>query len=211
MTERRVSRRELALVACALLLPVPVLAASGLGIPLPSTVERGLASLLPLQSSTEDSVPTLDSGTAAATGSPTGGRPAAAVPESEGALPPGTPFPRVGGLDGSSGSGSGGGTAGGTGSEGAGEEGDPPSGDDTPPLDEPAPDVGEPDASEPASVSSTAEASLEVAVDAPGASATVSLSDEGVTVDATLDDENLAEGTLPGASKVLPTPGLGIP
>jgi hypothetical protein len=43
----RESRRELALVACALLLPIPLLAATGLGVPLPGTVERGLASLVP--------------------------------------------------------------------------------------------------------------------------------------------------------------------
>jgi hypothetical protein len=41
------ARRELALVAAALLLPIPLLAASGLMVPLPSAVERALVSLLP--------------------------------------------------------------------------------------------------------------------------------------------------------------------
>ncbi|MDQ3378940.1 MAG: hypothetical protein M3546_01265 [Actinomycetota bacterium] len=41
----RGSRREIALVAGALLLPIPVLAGSGLTFPLPDAVERGIASL----------------------------------------------------------------------------------------------------------------------------------------------------------------------
>jgi hypothetical protein len=41
------SRRELAIVAAALLLPIPLLAASGVMVPLPSAVERALVSLLP--------------------------------------------------------------------------------------------------------------------------------------------------------------------
>jgi hypothetical protein len=58
----RESRRELALVACALLLPIPLLAATGLGVPLPGTVERGLASLVPFLP------PATDGRTAAAPG-----------------------------------------------------------------------------------------------------------------------------------------------
>ncbi len=38
----RGSRREIALVAGALLLPIPVLAGSGLIFPLPEAVERGI-------------------------------------------------------------------------------------------------------------------------------------------------------------------------
>lgn len=41
------SRRDLAIVAAALLLPIPLLAAGGLVVPLPSAVERSLVSLLP--------------------------------------------------------------------------------------------------------------------------------------------------------------------
>jgi len=41
------SHREVALLAAALLVPIPALAASGLNVPLPGVVERGLASLAP--------------------------------------------------------------------------------------------------------------------------------------------------------------------
>jgi hypothetical protein len=41
------SRRDLAIGAAALLLPIPLLAASGLMVPVPSAVERALVSLLP--------------------------------------------------------------------------------------------------------------------------------------------------------------------
>jgi hypothetical protein len=47
VTEAHISRRELAAVAAALLLPIPLLAASGLRIPLPSAIERAAASLTP--------------------------------------------------------------------------------------------------------------------------------------------------------------------
>jgi hypothetical protein len=40
-------RREVAVVAAALLLPVPLLAATGVHLPLPAAVERGLASVTP--------------------------------------------------------------------------------------------------------------------------------------------------------------------
>jgi len=46
----RISRREAALVAAALLLPIPILAQSGLSVPLPGGVERGLGSLVTLDS-----------------------------------------------------------------------------------------------------------------------------------------------------------------
>lgn len=41
------SRREAAFVVIALLLPIPLFAASGLGVPLPGVVDDGLTSLLP--------------------------------------------------------------------------------------------------------------------------------------------------------------------
>jgi hypothetical protein len=47
VTQADVSRRELAAVAAALLLPIPLLVASGLRIPLPGAVERAVASLAP--------------------------------------------------------------------------------------------------------------------------------------------------------------------
>jgi len=43
----RGSRREIAFVAIALLLPIPLLAGSGLSLPLPEALERGVASLSP--------------------------------------------------------------------------------------------------------------------------------------------------------------------
>jgi hypothetical protein len=47
VTHDGISRRELAAVAAALLLPIPLLAASGLRLPLPGAIERGVASLVP--------------------------------------------------------------------------------------------------------------------------------------------------------------------
>jgi len=49
------SRRELALVAAALLLPVPLLTQTGLNLPLPNALERGLGALLTLDSEDERS------------------------------------------------------------------------------------------------------------------------------------------------------------
>ena len=51
----RLSRREAMLVAAALLLPIPVFAQSGLSVPLPGVVERGLGSLVTLEASDEQS------------------------------------------------------------------------------------------------------------------------------------------------------------
>lgn len=47
MSGTRNSRREVAAVAAALLVPVPLLAATGIHLPLPAAVERGLASVTP--------------------------------------------------------------------------------------------------------------------------------------------------------------------
>jgi hypothetical protein len=47
VTKFGLSRREVALVAGALLLPIPLLATTGLSLPLPGLVERAVASLLP--------------------------------------------------------------------------------------------------------------------------------------------------------------------
>ena len=46
-TRAGTKRRELLAVAALLLLPIPLLVLSGVGIPLPSVIERGLASLIP--------------------------------------------------------------------------------------------------------------------------------------------------------------------
>jgi hypothetical protein len=45
VSETRISRQELAAVAVALLLPIPLLAATGLRFALPAAIERGVASL----------------------------------------------------------------------------------------------------------------------------------------------------------------------
>jgi hypothetical protein len=47
VTKLGLTRREVALVAGALLLPIPLLAATGLNVPLPGLVERAVASILP--------------------------------------------------------------------------------------------------------------------------------------------------------------------
>jgi hypothetical protein len=50
MRDGAFSRRELAAVAAVLLLPIPLLVASGLRLPLPAAIERGFASLAPAES-----------------------------------------------------------------------------------------------------------------------------------------------------------------
>jgi hypothetical protein len=51
----RLSRREAVLVAAALLLPIPIFAQSGLSVPLPGVVERGLGSLVNVEATDERS------------------------------------------------------------------------------------------------------------------------------------------------------------
>lgn len=51
----RLSRRELALVAAAALLPVPILAISGVSAPLPDAIERGIGSVVTLDAEDERS------------------------------------------------------------------------------------------------------------------------------------------------------------
>ena len=52
---RRLSRPEAVLVAAALLLPIPLFAQSGLSVPLPGVVERGLGSLVTVDATDERS------------------------------------------------------------------------------------------------------------------------------------------------------------
>ena len=52
---RTLSRREALLVAAALLLPIPIFAQSGLSVPLPGVVERGLGSLVTVDATDERS------------------------------------------------------------------------------------------------------------------------------------------------------------
>jgi hypothetical protein len=51
----RLSRRELALVAAAALLPVPILTISGVSAPLPDAIERGIGSVVTLDAEDERS------------------------------------------------------------------------------------------------------------------------------------------------------------
>jgi hypothetical protein len=214
MIERHLSRRELALVACALLVPIPVLAASGLGIPLPSAVERAVASLLPLPGSQETSVPTLELGTAAAADGSTGGQPTtegrAAVPDSASTKAPDA------GLRAGTGQASTATTtrSGGTGSEGGDEDGSPPTGGDeapTPPEGPlpgplPGPEEPEPAADTPAAAAQPTPPTLEIAVDGPDVSVEAVVGDDvGVSVDVGGAESPLdVDVTLPG-------PGFGIP
>jgi hypothetical protein len=50
---RRLSRRELGLVAAALLVPLPVFAATGLSAPLPNAIERALGDLVVIEAQDE--------------------------------------------------------------------------------------------------------------------------------------------------------------
>lgn len=50
---RTVSRRDAAIVAAALLVPIPVLAQTGLSVPLPGGLDKGLGSLITLDSKDE--------------------------------------------------------------------------------------------------------------------------------------------------------------
>jgi hypothetical protein len=77
VTKSGLSRREVALVAGALLLPIPLLATTGLSLPLPGLVERAVASLLPAAVSvTEPGAPAVAPGSQATpAGSATAGTP----------------------------------------------------------------------------------------------------------------------------------------
>jgi hypothetical protein len=55
MSSHRMSRRELALVAAALLLPVPLIAESGLSLPVPGAVKHGFGSLITLDADRDSS------------------------------------------------------------------------------------------------------------------------------------------------------------
>jgi len=63
MSSTRLSRRELALVAAALLLPVPVIAESGLSLPFPDAVQQGFGSLITLDAKDDGSGTTATGGT----------------------------------------------------------------------------------------------------------------------------------------------------
>ena len=72
-TPLRGSRSEIALVAVALLVPIPLLAASGLHLPLPDPVVQGVASLLPsAEGNTQAAAPAKASGLVSGTISATG-------------------------------------------------------------------------------------------------------------------------------------------
>ena len=55
MNSHRMSRRELALVAAALLLPLPLIAESGLSLPVPGGVKHGFGSLITLDADRDSS------------------------------------------------------------------------------------------------------------------------------------------------------------
>jgi hypothetical protein len=214
MTGRFTSRREIALVACALLVPIPVLAASGLGVPLPSMVERGLASLLPLPGGQETSSPDSESGTAAATVGSTGG-PAtegrAAVPDSEDAEFSSSAFSAAATPGASTET-----TVRGGGTTGSGdsEDEDRPAADDDPPAPAPeeplpAPEPERLPAVETSTAAGTSEAPLlEVTTDEDGVTADVAVGDDGAGVSV---DTGLGDGEAPDVDVTLPGSGIGIP
>lgn len=200
------SRGEVALVTGALLLPIPLLTATGLNVPLPGVVERAVASLLP-----GAAVTTEPGATAAAPGS---GSRASVRAES---VPADDAFSRgrevVGGADDSPS------RAVDDGSSGidTSSTGDPPVGGATPPGDDPGPGAGpadppsvpappeitspRPDADEELPLQiSTGEDSVEVRSDS-GASVRVTTTDDGPQVDV---------GTPPAPSAP-PVPALPVP
>lgn len=72
---RRVSKRDAAIVAAALLLPIPVLAQTGLSVPLPGGLDQGIGSLVTLDSddATTGSQASGQAGGGSADGSQSGG------------------------------------------------------------------------------------------------------------------------------------------
>lgn len=201
-SHRSSSRRELGLIACALLLPIPLLAVSGLSVPLSSAVERGIASLVPSATGADDDAL---SRSASAKGVPPNGELGLArVRASQGtdaALPGGS---RVGSDDPGRPDGAAGGT--GNGGDPTGSDGAPPTGGNTPP-DSPGTE-GQAPAAEDSSAGSGSNAAPGVQVTGvgQGTSAGVYAGGEGVTVDTGSSDGSGApnasvEITYPDGSK----------
>jgi hypothetical protein len=70
MSSHRMSRRELALVAAALLLPVPMIAESGLSMPVPGAVKHGFGPLITLDADRDGTETTASSTVAESAASP---------------------------------------------------------------------------------------------------------------------------------------------
>lgn len=197
----QISRRDAALVAAALLIPIPVLAQSGLSVPLPSAVERSLGSLVTLDSNDQR------------TGTQTTGNASADNPDGQASGRASLRIHRPGGVaqlvedetqmaadssqtasDESVGDSDGGGetsTEGDPGEAGggsdAGSPGEPASSDgpESPPSDSGSGSGG-------GSVASTAEPGLQVSAAGSGSSATVSVGTEGIGIDLGADEGGTA-------------------
>jgi len=215
---RTLSKRELALVAAALLLPVPLFAQSGLSLPLPGAVERGFGSLVTLEANDERSG-TSANGQASESGANErrSGRASLAVTRAGGS----TATSEGSGEDGT---GTAEESAGSQGADDAPADGDPKGGDDTDDegssgspgsTDTPAGDGGGGSQAEPG-------ASLTVA--APGTSTGVSVGAGGAAVDAVgasgaADDANVGasvevtdtSGSSTGTGASVPSPGVSLP
>lgn len=207
------SRRELTLVACALLLPIPLLAATGLGVPLAAPVERGLASLLPFAAEAQEGSSTAADGSAAATA---GEGSAAGQPVSgSSARSPAAAAPRIGtssAVDV---------IAPTSGTSGSRPGPDPPDGDTDPAPTpeggpEPTPHVPTAGPAEASVTPAGGDNELHVEVDAGDVDASVEVSpSEGVVVETTLGTTTVGVGTgdaLPVTPDVTPPlPGLPVP
>ncbi|HEU0245895.1 MAG TPA: hypothetical protein VFR38_02310 [Gaiellaceae bacterium] len=219
---RTLSKRELALVAAALLLPVPLFAQSSLSLPLPGAVARGFGSLVTLEANDERSG-TSARGRASETGANErrSGRASLAVTRAGGS----TATSEEG--SGEGGAGTAAESAGSQGAEDAPADGDPKGGDDT--DDEGSP--GSPGSTDtPAGDGgggSQAELGASLTVAAPGTSTGVSVGAGGAVVDAdvgadsgaTEDDATVGasvevtdtSGSSTGTGASVPSPGVSLP
>lgn len=222
----RLLQRQTLLVAAALLLPIPLFAQSGLSVPLPGVVERGLGSLVTLEANDERSG-TKATGNAAENGreSRRSGRGSLRIVRGggiptvlESGSPSGTGNRDPAASDKPAGDGGGGGTApAGSDPDGAG------AGDDAGSPGDPAPT--DPGSSGDASgeTGSTAGPTLGVTAAGQGASNGVSAGAGGLGVDLGADNGDTADGSS-GAAGVQVTnedgsqtgvgtavPGVGVP
>ena len=216
------SWRELALVGCALLLPIPLLAVGGGMAPLlPSVVERSIASLLPGATGTSEG--------AAASGRASVHVPGAGVRDLSGRvrLAPrnlGTSIARdTNEAESTPGVGGAGDASGGAAPSGSGST--PTDGDEPPGSEEtPASTSSEPEAPAPGtSRSSDTAAGVQVTLSARGASGAISAAADDVTLSTQASGESddlggslgvtsaAADATVEVAAPDLPAPALPVP
>jgi hypothetical protein len=204
VSDAHISRQELAAVAVALLLPIPLLVASGMRIPLPGAIERGVASLTPgvvFDAAVVEAEPARTPGEPAVASRAAGEETASA--DDSHAVSSATVEPNAGVTSARHGE-----------SDEPTPETNPPSppsprtDDKTPPGkndSDPAGDISEPTAAEPVG-SANVETGVTIEAEAATASVQIAVTDSGVAVDTGGDADVGPPLEIPLAPPTLPLP-----